>query len=118
MISINKTSISIQIIAVLLAFFALGCSRKNIPAGDALYTGASLELQGSASSNREKKIIKNDLEHLLRPSPNSKFLGIRFKLGFYNMAGSGNNFVSKFLRKIGEPPVLMSFAKKCDPSSV
>lgn len=109
MISINKTSISIQLIAVLLAFFALGCSRKNIPAGDALYTGASLELQDSASSNREKKIIKNDLEHLIRPTPNSKFLGIRFKLGFYNMAGSGNNFVSKFLRKIGEPPVLMSF---------
>ncbi|MCW3109529.1 MAG: surface antigen, partial [Segetibacter sp.] len=52
-----------------------------------------------------------DLQGLLRPKPNSSILGIKFKLGLYNMAGKSNNFINKFLRKNGQPPVLLSSLK-------
>lgn len=107
----NNTYITIIFVGFLVTLLGPGCSKKNIPQGDALYLGASLIIKDSVSSTRERKTIKSDLEHLLRPTPNSKFLGIKFKLGFYNLAGTRNNFASKFLRKIGEPPVLMSYVK-------
>ncbi|MEO8820801.1 MAG: BamA/TamA family outer membrane protein, partial [Ginsengibacter sp.] len=47
---------------------------------------------------------------LPQPKPNSKFLGIPFKLILYNMGGdtSKHSFIRKFFRKAGRPPVLLS----------
>ncbi len=81
---------------------------KYVPAGDALYTGHSITLKNSSAPKQYNKILKSDLLELLRPKPNGKLLGIRFKLGLYNMAGKKNNFINKFLKKNGEPPVLLS----------
>ncbi len=81
---------------------------KHVPAGDALYTGATLKLTNSSAPKKYNSELKEDLEALIRPRPNGKILGIRFKLGIYNMAGKKNNFINKFLRKTGEPPVLLS----------
>jgi len=79
-----------------------------VPAGDALYTGHSLELKNSTAPKSYNKVLKSDLQALIRPRPNSKILGIRFKLWLYNIAGKKDNFINKFLRKSGEPPVLAS----------
>ncbi|MDB5245692.1 MAG: hypothetical protein JWQ40_86 [Segetibacter sp.] len=92
-----------------LVLLSSGCSiTKNVPDNDALYTGHKLEIRNSTASNSYNKVLKSDLLGLLRPKPNSSILGIKFKLGIYNMAGKKNNFINKFLRKTGEPPVLLS----------
>jgi outer membrane protein assembly factor BamA len=83
---------------------------KNVPAGDALYTGAAIKVKDSTLSRKEKKKVVEYAEHLPRPRPNGKFLGIPVKLILYNLSGNPNKkgFIRKFVRKMGEPPVLLS----------
>jgi hypothetical protein len=95
--------------AVFVILLSAGCSStKYVPANDALYTGASFKLENAKASKTQNKVLKSDLERLLRPRPNSRILGIPFKLLIYNMAGKKNNFINRFLKKTGEPPVLLS----------
>jgi outer membrane protein insertion porin family len=78
-------------------------STKHVPKNDKLYIGAAVTISGTKNV-RERKTLRNDLQALTRPKPNSKFLGIRFKLGLYNFF-----YKAKKLRdKLGEPPVLAS----------
>ncbi len=87
------------------------CSNtRHLPPGDALYTGASVKITDKDISTKVKKPLQSDLAKLTRPKPNSKLLGVRFKLTFFNLAGDPNKkgFIRKFLRKFGEPPVLLS----------
>jgi outer membrane protein assembly factor BamA len=93
-----------------MIFFASCNTTKLVPKDDALYTGATIKVKDSTLSRKEKNKIKDQTESLPRPLPNSKFLGIPFKLNFYNMAGdtSKHGFIRKFLRKIGQAPVLLS----------
>lgn len=87
-----------------------GCSStKSVPANDKLYTGATVTLKNVANT-REKKALKEDLDGLTRPKPNSKFLGMRLKLGIYNMfyKSKPKSFWGKIRDKYGEPPVLLS----------
>ena len=104
---INRSAIFFLIIA--LIFFSCNTT-KLVPKGDALYTGATVKVKDSTLSRKQKNKVADLTEHLPRPLPNSKFLGIPFKLIFYDMAGdtSKHNFVRKFLRKMGQPPVLLS----------
>ncbi|WP_018616044.1 BamA/TamA family outer membrane protein [Segetibacter koreensis] len=96
-------------VAAVIIVSSGGCSAtKKVPANDALYTGASLKLENSKASRKQNKVLKTDLQGLIRPKPNSRILGIPFKLLIYNMAGKKNNFINRFLRKTGEPPVLLS----------
>ena len=83
---------------------------KLVPKGDALYTGATIKVDDSTLSKKEKHKVVEFTEHLPRPRPNGKFLGIPIKLGFYNLAGDPQKkgFIRKFFRKLGEPPVLLS----------
>lgn len=96
------------IIAVLVA----ACSNtRNLPPGEALYTGAHVKIEDSLLNAKEKKALRRDLSTLTRPRPNKKILGIRFKLFAYNLAG--NTKKEKGLRgwlknKVGEPPALLS----------
>jgi outer membrane protein insertion porin family len=87
-----------------------GCgSTRSVPKNDKLYTGATVTLSG-ASSVRERKTLRNDLKALTRPKPNTKFLGLRFKLGFYNLfyKAKPKSFFGKLRDKMGQPPVLAS----------
>ncbi|MEO8862597.1 MAG: hypothetical protein ABI358_14305, partial [Ginsengibacter sp.] len=105
---INKVYRVILIIGIL---FLSACNvTKRVPKGDALYTGASVKISDSTLSKKEKNSIVDLTEHLPRPVPNSRFLGIPFKLLFYNMSGDPKKkgFIRKFLRNIGQPPVLLS----------
>ncbi len=56
--------------------------------------------------------METELAAIVRPKVNRRFLGWRFKLSMYNLAGDStkkNNFIRRWLRdKIGEPPVLGS----------
>jgi outer membrane protein assembly factor BamA len=88
-----------------------GCNNtRHIPKGDALYTGARIKLSGTHTTVKQKKVLQEDLLGLTRPKPNTKILGMRIKLSLYNFAGdtSKKGFLRKFLRNLGEPPVLLS----------
>ncbi|HEV8285950.1 MAG TPA: BamA/TamA family outer membrane protein [Chitinophagaceae bacterium] len=88
----------------------LGCgSTKSVPANDKLYTGATVTVSG-ASTVRERKTLRSDLKALTRPKPNSKLLGIRFKLGIYNLfyKSKPKSLFGRLRDKMGEPPVLAS----------
>jgi outer membrane protein insertion porin family len=97
---------------LLSLFFALGCSNtKYLPKGELLYTGASVKIEDTILTKKEKKELQSELEGLLRPLPNKQFLGLRPKLWIYNVAGEpkkkkGTRY---WLRnKVGEAPVLYS----------
>ena len=92
---------TLSILVILSLFVASSCSTtKRIPENDALYTGASVKVEGDSLSKKKKRAIRTQLQGLTRPRPNSKVLGIPFKLHFYNMGG--------LFKKWGEPPVLLS----------
>ncbi|HEX6333008.1 MAG TPA: hypothetical protein VFZ78_02210, partial [Flavisolibacter sp.] len=83
---------------------------RNLPAGEKLYVGADVDLNGPDLTARQKKTLRNDLEGLTRPRPNSRLLGIPIKLSFYNMfyKSKPGSFFGKIRDKFGEPPVLGS----------
>lgn len=96
----------------LVAIVAVSCSStKNLPDKEQLYIGAEVKIEDDSPSGSKRKELKEELESLLRPKPNSKFLGMRSKLFFYNLAGNPDkkgglrNWIRK---KMGEPPVLVS----------
>lgn len=91
------------------AGFLAGCSStRKLPAGEALYTGATIKIKDPAPRNKEKKKIKAELEALTRPLPNKTILGMPFKLWMYNLAGNPKKekSIAGWLKyKVGEPPV-------------
>lgn len=95
-------------LSICIALLASCNTTKYVPEGDALYKGATVEIINSVSTKKLNTVLHDDIKGILRPKPNTKFLGIRFKLGLYNMAGKKNNFINRFLRNKGEPPVLLS----------
>lgn len=87
-----------------------GCNpTRRLKGNEKLYTGATVTVNG-ASSVREKKTLRTDLQGLTRPRPNSRFLGIPFKLNIYNLFANkkANSFWGKLRDKYGEPPVLLT----------
>lgn len=97
---------------VVLAILGSSCNNlKKIPAGDALYTGGSVKIDSTSLKKKEKKSLEENLHALLRPKPNKKLLGMRFKLSMYNLAGNPKKESSLrgwLKNKVGEPPVLLS----------
>ncbi|MCW3073035.1 MAG: surface antigen [Flaviaesturariibacter sp.] len=83
---------------------------KHLPPNEKLYTGATVTLTNTDIPVRERKVLKSDLEGITRPRPNSRLLGIPFKLFIYNAFRNKkpNSFLGKFRDKNGEPPVLLS----------
>ena len=97
---------------IISIFIATGCSTaKSVPANDKLYTGATVTVSG-VKNTRERKTLKEDLQGLTRPKPNTKLLGVRYKLAFYNLfyKAKPKSFFGKIRDKWGEPPVLASQA--------
>src|SRR5258707_13463180 len=107
-----KPGIGIYICCV--ALFLVSCSEtKTLKEGQYLYKGPVFHINSPEKISRRKKTqIKTQLESLLRPKPNGKFLGIPFKLLIYNWAGEPKRKgLSYWLKnKVGEPPVLGSMS--------
>lgn len=104
-----KAVIKIALIISVVTFASCNITR-NIPPGDALYTGATVKIKGNDITSKMKKALQEDLSKLTRPRPNSRILGIPFKLMFYNMTDKPNKkgFIRNILKKWSEPPVLLS----------
>lgn len=93
-----------------------GCSTtKSLKPGQYLYTGADIKINPDSSAKIDnQKEVKEELESKTRPRPNKSLLGIKFKLGLYNLAGEPKKpkgGLRNWLRKSGEPPVLLSEVK-------
>ena len=54
----------------------------------------------------DPQVKVKELDSYVKPKPNKKILGAKFYLGLYNMSGEKDNGWNRWLRKIGEEPVL------------
>src|SRR5450432_968138 len=99
---------------LLLSILFYSCSEtKSLESGQYLYNGAQIKINAKpAPSHSVAKNMKNELDGLLRPKPNSSFLGIRIKLLLFNLAGKPKSKgLGHFIQdKLGEPPVIASYS--------
>ncbi len=93
--------------------FLTACGNtRYLPQGEKLYVGATVKIENDSLKKSQKKELRSELKSLIRPKPNSTFLGLRPKLMFYNIAGTpkkkkGFRFWLK--TKVGQPPVIFSY---------
>lgn len=84
---------------------------KHLEPGQYLYVGSDVKINSTVGISKKKKAaLKDEMKDLLRPKPNSSFLGIRFKLWVYNITGNPKRKGLRYWlkNKLGEPPVLAS----------
>ena len=96
---------------ILICLLLTACSGLNLLPKDAkLYTGATIKLESTEKINTKQ--IKAIAEPALRPVPNGKFLGTRFKMWKYLSAGENpKSGLKKMFKRTGEAPVLISDVK-------
>ncbi len=108
--SSSKINIQITLLLCLASLLFSACSNtKYLKNGETLYTGSTIKYTASDSSGKaEKTVLKEELKALVLPKPNSKILGLRLKLWFYNIAGTPKGKGLRYIirNKLGEPPVL------------
>ncbi|TYB78687.1 translocation and assembly module lipoprotein TamL [Bizionia myxarmorum] len=109
-----------QLAYKLLIIFLIGgfysCSiTKHIPEDERLYTGATLKIESDSIIVNESD-LKSELETVLRPEPNSKFLGIHLGLYYYYKNQKEKpGFINRWLYKqLGEEPVYQSDVETYD----
>ena len=110
MISAIKNIISFLIFAV---FFTSCSVTKSLKDGQKLYTGSDVSVHKYDSSKVGDKELEEELEALIRPKPNSKILGIPYKLMIFNAIGEPkkkDGFWARIRNKYGEAPVTISDA--------
>ncbi len=97
------------ILSFVCVLFAACSSTRRLPPGEKLYTGATIDVNNTATV-LERKVLTEDLAGLTRPKPNTKFLGMRIKLWIHNLFRNKkeNSFFGRIREKNGEPPVLLS----------
>lgn len=107
-----KIYYKILIFIVNCCLFSACSISKYIPEDERLYTGASLEIESDSTINNENK-LRLELEKVLGPEPNSKFLGMYPGLYFhYKNQKEKPGFINRFLyKKLGEEPVYQSDVK-------
>jgi outer membrane protein insertion porin family len=101
----------LRYLSILIVVFISACSTtKYLAPGQKLYNGAQIKITDKNTKKSEADAIGDELQGLLRPLPNAKILGLRFKLWVYDKTRTKKQ---KGLRHyinthIGEPPVLVS----------
>jgi len=109
-IGLNKMLLGFAVAVTSLSI--LSCSNtKYLPKGETLYDGSTIKYVSNDTNSKETKaVLKDQLKAIILPKPNSKILGMRVKLWFYNIAGTPKGKgLRYFLRnKLGEPPVYTS----------
>ncbi|UAB83574.1 BamA/TamA family outer membrane protein [Zunongwangia sp. SCSIO 43204] len=100
-----------SIIFLMALGFLNACSvDKYIPEDEYLYRGADISLIPDTTSIKDLGKVKTELQNVLVPKPNSKFLGGYPGLYFhYKAQREKPGIINKFLdKKIGEEPVYLS----------
>ncbi len=98
-------------VVVFLIFGVLhSCSiRKYIPDDEHLYTGATVTIKKD-SLVKSKNLLKDELEGVLLPEPNSKFLGMYLGVYYhFKSQKEKSGFIIRWLnKKFGEKPIYES----------
>ncbi|MBL7706005.1 MAG: BamA/TamA family outer membrane protein [Taibaiella sp.] len=100
---------SLSLVLALWGVASCASYKNHLPEKDTLYIGSKLKVIDSQIT--ERSALEEELKEAIRPKPNKKIFGLRFKLGVYNTVGEpkSEKGMRKYLRdKIGEPPVLGS----------
>lgn len=94
-----------------IIFFASCSATKDLHDNQNLYYGSKIKIESTTHKmpKNQQKDFQDELQALLRPKPNSKFLGMPIKLWIYNSFNPRHK--SKGLghwiqTKLGEPPVI------------
>ena len=89
-----------------LVFFAISCNvTRSLTDGE--YLLAEVEVKADKSVPRKER-ISIEKERYIRQLPNKRILGFYFHVWMYQNAKlTKSKRIGKFMRKIGEPPVLM-----------
>jgi len=99
------------IVQLFLCLLLFSCSgTKYLPQGEKLFAGADIKIESNEKlSKKEIRMAKSTAKSALHLIPNKHFLGIRPKLWKYMTAGeTPKTKYKKWLKKSGEPPVLLS----------
>jgi outer membrane protein assembly factor BamA len=94
-----RSRIPALLFLALLLIIASCNSTKYVPEDGHLLDKYKLNVDDPAVKTR-------DLDSYIKPKPNKKVLGAKFYLGLYNMSGDKDNGWNRWLRRIGEEPVL------------
>jgi hypothetical protein len=106
---------------IILCLLMAACSgTKHLPKGEKLYAGADVNIEsGEKLSRKQKRFTRKTAESALFPKPNSRILGMRFKLWRYMAAGDNpKSKFRKWMKRTGEAPVLISHVKPMVTASV
>src|SRR5206468_10578896 len=101
------------LITVSMMLLLVACNNtKHLPTGTNLFVGSKVNIKADpAIKKKSSKVLAGSLQSLVRPKPNSKILGARVKLSFYNSVdtpkGKGLRYFIKY--KLGEPPVIAQY---------
>ena len=88
----------------------ISCGVKRfIPSGEKLYSGATIKIK-NPQKVKGTSSLEEELQELLRPEPNSKFLGSRIGLYYHYKTKQGKKgFLTKYMnKKFGEKPIYYS----------
>jgi len=93
----------------IILIFSSCAVKKYIPEDELLYRGGKVKLKSSENIHN-KSALKNELEDVMYPEPNSKFLGMYPGLHYYYVYHQKEkNFWRKFMYdKMGEKPAYFS----------
>ncbi|WBL27195.1 translocation and assembly module lipoprotein TamL [Zunongwangia sp. HGR-M22] len=100
-----------SLIVIIVLVLVNACSvDKYIPEDEYLYRGANITMKPDTTGIADLKKVKTELQNVLVPKPNTKFLGNYFGLYFhYKAQREKPGIINKFLnKKIGEEPVYLS----------
>lgn len=94
--------LALHMLAALLCVIAQACSStRHVPDGSFLLDKVDIVVADSS------RVPTKGLVNYLRQVPNHKVLGFwKLQLGVYNMSGKSNSSFNKWLRKIGQEPVI------------
>ena len=81
----NQYPVLLGLISLVLAS---ACnSTKYLAEDEKLYDKGNVIIHKDSIPAERKQAFEEQLQGLLTPKPNKKLLGVRFKLGFWNMGG-------------------------------
>ncbi|PQJ78224.1 translocation and assembly module lipoprotein TamL [Polaribacter porphyrae] len=101
---------SYNVLLFLVVCISYSCSiNQYIPDGERLYTGAKINIKTDTTIQKINR-LKENLETVLRPEPNSKFLGMHLGLYYYYKNQKENpGFINRWMFKnFGQKPVYQS----------
>lgn len=95
---------------ILISLLSYSCNvTRKLPSGKYLLSKNTINISYADTIPRSEKVSPSELTRFipLAQTPNKKVLGGDFFLWIYNMSDTAkNNKFNKFLRRIGEPPVI------------